>query len=73
MAKMVLLFSLCRIVQVDLKFPPRPIVSSAAKDLISQVILATMIYLQYAINQLVFGSIPFFLQNGRVISSNARL
>lgn len=26
-----------RIVQVDLKFPPKPIVSSAAKDLISQV------------------------------------
>lgn len=27
-----------RIVQVDLKFPPKPIVSSAAKDLISQVL-----------------------------------
>jgi len=27
----------CRIVQVDLKFPSKPIVSSAAKDLISQV------------------------------------
>lgn len=27
----------CRIVQVDLKFPPRPIISSTAKDLISQV------------------------------------
>lgn len=27
----------CRIVLVDLKFPPKPIVSSAAKDLISKV------------------------------------
>lgn len=27
----------CRIVQVDLKFPAKPIVSSPAKDLISQV------------------------------------
>lgn len=31
-----------RIVQVDLKFPPKPIVSSAAKDLISQVKLLTL-------------------------------
>ena len=31
------IYSLYRIVQVDLKFPPKPIVSSAAKDLISQV------------------------------------
>lgn len=29
-----------RIVQVDLKFPPKPIVSSTAKDLISQVLLS---------------------------------
>lgn len=28
-----------RIVQVDLKFPPKPIVSASAKDLISQVFL----------------------------------
>ena len=28
----------CRIMQVDLKFPPRPIISSTAKDLISQVL-----------------------------------
>nr|ABK95325.1 unknown [Populus trichocarpa] len=28
-----------RIVQVDLKFPPKPIVSSAAKDLISQMLV----------------------------------
>ena len=27
----------CRIIKVDLKFPPKPVVSSAAKDLISQV------------------------------------
>lgn len=31
----------CRIVKVDLKFPIRPFVSSAAKDLISQVFVAT--------------------------------
>ena len=31
------LYPVHRIVQVDLKFPPKPIVSSAAKDLISQV------------------------------------
>ncbi|KAH1063550.1 hypothetical protein J1N35_028537, partial [Gossypium stocksii] len=30
------LFSIHRIVQVDLKFSPKPIVSSSAKDLISQ-------------------------------------
>ena len=28
-----------RIVQVDLKFPPKPIVSASAKDLISQVLI----------------------------------
>ncbi|GER32123.1 ataurora1 [Striga asiatica] len=28
-----------RIIQVDLKFPPRPIISSAAKDLISQMLV----------------------------------
>lgn len=27
----------CRIIKVDLKFPPKPIVSAAAKDVISQV------------------------------------
>lgn len=35
---------LYRIVQVDLKFPPKPIVSSAAKDLISQVPLFCFAY-----------------------------
>jgi len=30
-----------RIVQVDLKFPPKPIISASAKDLISQVIFYT--------------------------------
>jgi len=33
-----LLYIVTRIIQVDLKFPPKPIVSSAAKDLISQVL-----------------------------------
>lgn len=32
-----LFYDCCRIVQVDLKFPPKPIVSSYAKDLIIQV------------------------------------
>jgi hypothetical protein len=34
----IFLLYLHRIIQVDLKFPPKPIVSSAAKDLISQVL-----------------------------------
>lgn len=60
MAKWALLFCLCRIIQVDLKFPPKPIVSSAAKDLISQVFFSTM--LRTSSIQVV-GSIQFLLQN----------
>ncbi|MFS7893933.1 putative non-specific serine/threonine protein kinase [Helianthus anomalus] len=30
---------MCRILLVDLKFPPKPVVSSAAKDLVSQMLV----------------------------------
>lgn len=38
MVDIVLCGNICRIVQVDLKFPPKPIISSTAKDLISKVL-----------------------------------
>jgi hypothetical protein len=56
---------MCRIVRVDLRFPPKPIISASARDLICQVTGGSVVSLHYVSVHCIFSLVVdrcFFCQ-----------